>query len=56
MMAGMPKAESMFAAMVLIWDMLPMPKEARVQKAEKRMARRAPIFSKPFLEPRPSRR
>ena len=48
---GTPKAAFMLPAMELIWLMLPMPKEARMQKQANSTASTLPSCLQPFFAP-----
>ena len=49
-------ADFIFSTILLIWPILPMPKEARMAKVENRTARTLPMVLQCFLPPRPSLR
>ena len=53
-MVGTPKAAFMLPAMELSWLMLPMPKDARMQKQANSTASTLPSCLQPFFAPRPS--
>ena len=53
-MVGTPKAAFILPAMELSWLMLPMPKDARMQKQANSTASTLPNCLQPFFAPRPS--